>query len=74
MYNKPIRSLVLLMLGAGLLICGLLFAEREGFFRRYAPKALRDNEPLGSHPFFHAKKQPLRAAFAEREGFEPPEV
>ncbi len=39
-------------------------AEREGVFLRYAPKALRDNEPPGSRPSLpYAKKQPRWAAF-----------
>ncbi|MCM1071475.1 MAG: hypothetical protein NC391_07540 [Alistipes timonensis] len=31
-------------------------AEREGFFLRCAPKALRDNEPPGSHPSLSYEK------------------
>jgi hypothetical protein len=27
----------------------VMLAEREGFFLRFATKALRDNEPWGSH-------------------------
>lgn len=39
---------------------GCFFAERQGVFVRFAPKALRDNEPFqGSHPAFPVqKKQP----------------
>lgn len=30
----------------------LLYAERQGFFVRFATKAFRDYEPRGSHPAF----------------------
>ena len=46
----------------------------EFLFLRCATKALRDDEPGGSHPSLNAKKQPWGLLFAEREGFEPPEV
>ena len=49
-------------------------AERQGFFLRFAAKALRDNEPVGSHPCrLLTKKAAMKAALfcAERQGFEP---
>ena len=51
------------------------FAERQGFFVRFATKALRDNEPEGSHSAFHTiigcKLLTYSLLSAERQGFEP---
>ncbi len=33
------------------------FLRREGFFLRFATKALRDNEPEGSHPSLSKRKR-----------------
>ena len=50
-------------------------AERQGFFLRFAPKALRGDEPLGSHPLLSYAKRlqvvHLQPFIAERQGFEP---
>ena len=58
------------------LACSSLSAERQGFFLRFAPKALRGYEPPGSHPpRFPTKRscKSLTYSFlsAERQGFEP---
>ena len=46
-----------------------LFAERQGVFVRFAPKALRDNEPSRVLiPSFRKKKQPCGLLFCGKTG------
>ena len=49
-------------------MCRKIVPMLQALLLRCAAKALRDNEPSGSHPRFHAKKkQPWRAAFLRKD-------